>query len=243
MEPLERDMIQSVADRLRSAQTGEFDQEADSFIQQQIASQPNALYKLTQSVIVQEHAIKQAEQHIQALQQAQQNAATQSHQGGSFLGGLFGGGSPAPSRPAAPPPQYAQPSRYAPPSQASGGYAGAPNHQGSGVGSFMKGAAQMAVGVAAGSLLYSGIRDIFGGGGMMGGERVIDENVTDINQNVYEQLPDDQGYGGDPNEFQQDPNMDDYNQGDYGMDGGYDDGGGFDGGFDGGGFDDGGGFF
>ena len=60
MTPQERDLIQAVAQRLRQTTPSEKDYEADRLIQTEIGSQRDALYLLTQAVIVQEQALKHA---------------------------------------------------------------------------------------------------------------------------------------------------------------------------------------
>jgi uncharacterized protein len=86
------------------------DRDADAFIAQSFAQNPEARYRMTQLAFVQEHALAEAQNRIQRLewelQQARQAAqqaqqAGQKPSGGGFFSGLFGGG----SRPQAAPPQ------------------------------------------------------------------------------------------------------------------------------------------
>src|SRR5262245_66124106 len=105
MTPQESELILGVASRLASAGGAEKDPEADRLIQERIGSNKDALYLLTQAVIVQEHGLKHAQARIeqldadlQALRQ-QEATANQSKHSSGFLGGLFGGGggtAPAP---------------------------------------------------------------------------------------------------------------------------------------------------
>src|SRR5438105_2617048 len=116
MTPQERELIEAVAQRLRAAQLPQKDAEAERFIRAQIGSVPDALYLLTQAVIVQEQGLKHAQERIAQLEAAVQQAGAAPRQGG-FLGGLFGGGS-------TPAPQPAPPPAYAPPPAAGPGGAG-----------------------------------------------------------------------------------------------------------------------
>ncbi|HWG05602.1 MAG TPA: DUF2076 domain-containing protein, partial [Beijerinckiaceae bacterium] len=112
MTPEERQLLAELFDRVRSLQGNPRDREAEAFIADAVRAQPSAPYLLTQSVIVQDHALRAANDRIQALEaqvrdleSATPNAPADG--GGSFLGGigrsLFGGGPAA----AAPPPQHA----------------------------------------------------------------------------------------------------------------------------------------
>jgi hypothetical protein len=146
MTPQERDLILAVAQRLRGAPPMNKDQEADQFIRSTIGTLPDALYQLTQAVIVQEQGLRHAQERIQQLETAAQQAPAQH----SFLGGLFGGSSPPPQP--APPPVPA---------------AGPPS--GSGFGTFLKTAAGAAAGVVGGQLIWDGLRHLGGGPGAVSG--------------------------------------------------------------------------
>ncbi len=183
MTPQERELIEAVAQRLRGTRLPEKDSEADRFIQAQIGSVPDALYLLTQAVIVQEKGLEHARERIRQLE-----AAAPQKQGG-FLSSLFGGGTPqAPP----PPPSYPQP--QAGPSA---------------VGSFLRTAAATAAGVAGGELIFDGLRHLFGGpgfggGGFLGGPNIVNEYVTNVEEGGgqggvpgYDADTDDSGGGGD----------------------------------------------
>jgi hypothetical protein len=128
-------------------------------IQAEIASQPDALYKLTQTVIVQELGLQQAQERIQQLEA--ELARTQSGAQAkptSFLGGLFSGGS-KPAPPAGSPAPVAQPPVAQP---VAGPAPAAPRSGMGGVGSFLTGAAAGAAGVVGGQLIFDGLRRTFG---------------------------------------------------------------------------------
>ena len=157
MTPQERELIMAVATRLKNANLTEKDPEAESLIQNEIGAQKDSSYMLTQAVIIQEQALKEAQARMGALekrlkQARQQGAATTSPGMSSFLGGAFGGGSTS-SRPSAQRPDSPQ-------SAQASGQAG---RSGGGFGDFMKGAASVALGVAGGHLLFSGLSNMFGG--------------------------------------------------------------------------------
>jgi hypothetical protein len=178
MSPEERQMLSELFERVRGQANAPRDRDAETLIADAVRAQPYAPYLLAQAVLVQEQALRAADQKLQDMQAQvthlqQQAQAPQNQGGGSFLGGLFGGGSSQP-RPAPQPQQQApspwgaaaqqQPS-YAPPPPASPW--GAPPSQGGG---FMKGALGAAAGVAGGVLLADSIRGLMGGGhGGLGG--------------------------------------------------------------------------
>jgi hypothetical protein len=94
MNSEERQLITGLFDRMRGFALAEKDGEAEALINAQMASVRDAPYMLVQSVLVQEHALQQAEGRIKELEeqvQALQGAAEHRPAGsGSFLGGLFG---------------------------------------------------------------------------------------------------------------------------------------------------------
>jgi hypothetical protein len=196
MTPQEKDLLTTLLDRLRNAPRQPKDPEADTLIRQALADQPDLPYYLTQTVLIQDLSLHQAQQRIADLEKqltdAQQAAKPTV---GSFLGGLFGSrpsapaGGPPPAGPwtrspqvaAAPPTQpYAQPG-YAP--QPAGGFMGG----GMGGGGFLRSAAATAAGVAGGALLFQGIESLFGqhyAGGLMGGGMTPGLGETVVN-NYY----------------------------------------------------------
>jgi hypothetical protein len=196
MTPQERELIEAVAQRLRGARLTEKDAEAERFIQAQIGSQPDALYLLTQAVIVQEQGLKHAQERIQQLEAAVQQAGGQQKHGG-FLSSLFGGGQAAAPQPPAVPQQPAYGPAPAGPSAA---------------GSFLRTAAAAAAGVVGGQLIFDGLRNMFGGGfggspfgggGFLGGPTIVNEYVTNVDDGPgpgadsgYDSGTDDSG-GGD----------------------------------------------
>lgn len=128
-------------------QTGPRDAEAEALIRQKLAAQPAAPYYMAQTIVVQEYALRSAQERIEQLErELAERPAT-----GGFLSGLFGGGrtQPAP-RPPVGAPGYGQ----QPPLQPN---APAPGRGGG----FLAGAAQTAMGVAGGVLLGNLIAGMF----------------------------------------------------------------------------------
>lgn len=165
MTPDERNMLTDLANKFAQTPAPPKDQEAEEFIRTKIGNRPDALYLMTQTVLIQNLAIQQAQQQIQELQQ-RSNQPVQAGSG-SFLGQQQGSGrgfSGGSAQYAPPPPQYAP--QYSAPSPAGPSPGSAP--------SFLRGAAQTAAGVAAGALAFEGIQSLFshpgyGGGGFFGG--------------------------------------------------------------------------
>ena len=193
MTPDERQLITGLFDRMKPIAGQQRDRDAEMLIGDQVRAQPYAPYLMAQTVIVQDQALRAANEKIQQLEEDVRKAQSGSAQAPgdtSFLGGLgrsiFGGGAASvPSTgshaPAPAPQGYAQQPGYG---QQSGygqqqGYAqqpGGPWGQqgapagggglfgGGGGGGFMKGALGAAAGVAGGVLMADGIRNLFSGG-------------------------------------------------------------------------------
>ena len=176
MNSEEQTLIDGLFSRLQQAETDSAprDAQAEARIKEHMARQPAVGYYMTQSILVQEHALqsldaqnKQQAQQIQQLQDELQRAkATQPApaSGGGFLSSIFGGGSrepqPAPSNsgggwrePARP--AFGQPApqqNYQPPQAPVAAPAGS---------GFLGGARKTAAGVAGGVLLAEGISSLF----------------------------------------------------------------------------------
>ncbi len=165
----ERNMLTDLANKVAQTPAPPKDAEAEDFIRTRIGNRPDALYLMTQTVLIQNMALQQAQQQIA---QMQGGGSSQGQVGTGFLGqgGSQGGqrtsyGSPSGSSYSAPPPP--QQPQYGAPASAASAPSGQP--------SFLRGAAQTAAGVAAGALAFEGVRSLFehpgygGGGGFFGG--------------------------------------------------------------------------
>ena len=188
MSPEERQLLTGLFDRIRGAATTPRDQEAEALIQDATKAQPYAPYFLAQTVLVQDQALRAANDRLQELEgkvkDLQSQAASRPRPSGflSGLGSLFGGSGPSSApRAGMPPPGSAlrggmppPDSRWSQPPPQRGwqqppqGYAGAApgpwGGQGGGAGGgFLTGALGTAAGVAGGVLLADSIRGLFAG--------------------------------------------------------------------------------
>lgn len=179
MTPDERQLITGLFDRMRQAGTQPRDREAEALIADQVRAQAYAPYLLAQTVLVQEQALRAANDKILQLEDQLRKQQPQAQpEETSFLGGLgkslFGGGAASQPRQAvpttggygpAPLPQEPGPFRgQGNPGASAGPWGGAAAPAAGGGSSFLKGALGAAAGVAGGVLLADGIRDLFSGG-------------------------------------------------------------------------------
>lgn len=187
MTPQEQQLLMQLAERINHTQLQEKDPDAENLLGRELGANPDALYIMAQTVLVQNIALEQARAQVTQLQQQlQQTRQQQPAHSTSFLGRLLGerdqppappppppqyqgsqqqaGWQPVPPYQQAPPqypPQY--PNQYAPPQYVP---------MQSGQPSFLRGAMQTAAGVAAGALAFEGVESIlhgFGHGGGWGG--------------------------------------------------------------------------
>jgi hypothetical protein len=169
MNSQERAQLEQFLEGLVAVQGVKKLRDADQFIRQAVARQPDAAYLLVQRCMLLGMALSQANARIAALEESQGSS-------GSFLEGGYPS-APA-GRYASPPPAMAAP---APPPM----YA-AP---GGGLGSFLGQAAATAAGVAGGEFLFEGLEHLFGernpGFGPEGLAGVPGEENVTIN-NYYE---------------------------------------------------------
>lgn len=178
MTPSEQQLISGLFDRMRGFGSPEKDPEAEALINKAVQQIPDAPYMLVQSVLVQEHALQQADQRIRELESRVNELEAQAEeapaQQGGFLGGLFGGG-PRP----APPSQRMSGSvpsaggRLGSGASGRSGPIGAPGRgpfgqqpqaAPGGGGGFLQSAMATAAGVAGGMLLANSISSMLGGG-------------------------------------------------------------------------------
>jgi len=119
------------------------DHDAEALIQQRLRDYPPAPYYMAQTILMQEQALRQAQERIEQLEASQRPS-------GGFLGGLFGGDEPE-----------RRPARRGPWDRGQQDYE---IRRGQGGGGFLAGAAQTAMGVAGGVLLGSAIAGMLSGG-------------------------------------------------------------------------------
>jgi len=181
LKPEDRRAIEGLFDRLQNARAGSGprDREAEELIHQRIRETPGSPYYMAQTVLVQEHALKVAEQRIAELEQQ-----VRSRSSGTAFGNRYGERSDRgygqgtevsrqPRGPWGPIDDQAQsPQNYNQPygQQPNGGGFGGGRFGGGfggwrlGGGGFLAGAAQTAMGVAGGVMLGNAIGSMFGGG-------------------------------------------------------------------------------
>ena len=129
------------------------DGDAEALIQQRLREYPPAPYYMAQTILVQEQALRQAQERIEQLEASQRPS-------GGFLGGLFGGDE--------------EPQRRR--GRSRGPWERQQEGQGGG---FLAGAAQTAMGVAGGMLLGSAIAGMLSGGAQAQEYGGIDEQDVD----------------------------------------------------------------
>lgn len=135
------------------------DREAEGLIQQRLREFPPAPYYMAQTILIQEQALRQAQQRIEQLEASQRPT-------GGFLGGLFGDAEPQPRAARSRGPWDRQQDDY-------------DTRRGQG-GGFLAGAAQTAMGVAGGVLLGSAIAGMLSGGAHAqeyGGDEPADQDA------------------------------------------------------------------
>ena len=135
MTPDERNILQAFLSDLTQTPNVAKDPEADAMIQEAVRANPNAAYLLVQHAILSDQALHAAQAQLQQAQQAQ----------------------PAPSFL----PQQLQPASAPWAGQGGQPVQSSPFSANSGLGGFLRAAAPMAAGVAAGDFLFQGIENIF----------------------------------------------------------------------------------
>src|SRR5271165_1461370 len=98
MTSQEESMLNDLIGRIEQTPLTEKDPEAEQLLNQRLGRNPDALYVLAQTVLVQKYALEQAQAQLTQLRQPQQPAHTT-----NFLGGLFGHQDPGPPPPPPPP--------------------------------------------------------------------------------------------------------------------------------------------
>jgi hypothetical protein len=175
----ERQLITQLFERMRNYGTPEKDREAEALIKEFVRSNPDSVYMLVQSVLVQEQALEASNARIQDLEEQvrsmEEGDRSRGARSGGFLGGFWGNRSAPEPRSSVPqvgsratPTAYgsrdegrAPWSQSPPPPQASPAQPAAS-------GGFMRSALATAAGVAGGVLVADSIRNMLGGGAHAG---------------------------------------------------------------------------
>ena len=166
MQSEEQRLIDGLFSRLKEAEahSASRDTSAEERIAQHVSAQPAAPYYMAQTILIQEAAIKQLNDRIQALESQVSQLQAAKPSSGGFLSGLFGGGGssrgsdPIPGAEQYGRPQASSQPQYAPQQQQS--YAPQAAARGGG---FMAGALQTAAGVAGGVVLGNMLTNMFSG--------------------------------------------------------------------------------
>jgi hypothetical protein len=150
MQAQERELITGLFGRLQPFEAQPRDGEAEALIRDLVGRQPSAPYLLVQTVLVQEQALKAAQERIAELE-AKAGAAPAAP---GFLGsapkiGPWGASPAAPADAPQPVPPTRSPLQAALAPQSAGG-------------GFLRSAMTTAAGVAGGALLFEGIRSLMG---------------------------------------------------------------------------------
>ena len=177
MTPQERKLVEDLFDRLATLENNPREADAENVIRAGLRRAPNAAYALVQTVLLQEEALRRANQRIEELE-----AGEEPEQGGGYLDSMrdavFGGGNARSSvpptgagrsglsgdRPMGLPAGLQRPGDQ---HQAQGGASyqqqAEPARGGFG-GSFLGTAAAAAAGVIGGTMLMNSLKGAFGGG-------------------------------------------------------------------------------
>jgi hypothetical protein len=201
LTPQEEQLLNSLIERVNQTQLQEKDPDAEALLNRSLGPNPDSIYILAQTVLVQNIALEQARAQVDQLQQQVQ----QPHpaRATSFLGSLPGHRDPEPPPPQGGyqqvNPQYTQPQYAQQAPQFIAPAYGQPPYLPIGQPSFLRGAMQTAAGVAAGALAFEGVESVlhglggFGHSGWGGGggfDRPVEETVVN---NYY----DDPAQGGE----------------------------------------------
>jgi hypothetical protein len=151
MQSEERQLIAELFGRLQPFESQPRDSEAEALIKDSVARQPAAPYLLVQTVLVQEQALKAAQERIAELEAKGGSTGAAS----GFLGnapkiGPWGATAAVPAAPRPSVPSTRSPLQAAVAPQQGGG------------GGFLRTAMATAAGVAGGALLFEGIRNLMG---------------------------------------------------------------------------------
>ncbi len=87
MTPQEQQMIQSLISRVNQTRLSDKDPAAEQLLEQSLGQNPDVIYILSQTVLVQDYALQQAQKQLADLRQQLDQSRQQQHT--SFLGNLL----------------------------------------------------------------------------------------------------------------------------------------------------------
>jgi uncharacterized protein len=158
MTPQERQLVEDLFDRLATLEGNKRDPQAEALISEGARHAPHALYALVQTVLVQDEALRSADERIRELESG---APGQGSSPGGFLDNMretfTGRRGSVPSVGGRDTPWQGHAPEQQAPASSSGG------------GSFLGTAAASAAGVIGGALLLNSFRGMFGGGNQQQG--------------------------------------------------------------------------
>jgi uncharacterized protein len=190
MTPQEQQLITELFARLKQTPAQAKDAVADQLIQRGVTDNPEAPYRLVQTVLIQEMALSQAQRRVAELENrvVQANAASSAPPqppATSFLGDPVSRGGMPPAGPWGRAPQPAAPA--SPPTAP----AAAPGMMSAAPSGFLRSAAATALGVVGGQMLFQGIESMFGqhAGSILSGQPIQPELSETVVNNFYGDQP------------------------------------------------------
>ncbi|MFT0890789.1 DUF2076 domain-containing protein [Pseudochelatococcus sp. G4_1912] len=227
MNPQERDIINGIFDRLKQAEGQPRDADVEALIDERLRAQPGAAYFLAQIVHVQEQALANLNDRVNALEAEVAQAKAAPAAGGGFLASLFGASTPPNQQlPKAtssgrPLPQQGNRGPWNAQSQSQQPQAAGPwGNRGGASGGFLATAMTTAAGVAGGMMLGSALTNAFGLNG--GADKSASDQAASANQATAEPAAQDTADASYADPTYQEATYDE------GLDGGFDDFGGGD---------------
>ena len=170
MTPQEQQLITELFARLKQTPAQAKDAVADQLIRRGVTDNPEASYRLVQTVLIQEMALSQAQHRVAELENrvVQANAAS-----------------------SAPPPQPATSFLGDPVSRGSMPPAAAPGMMSAAPSGFLRSAAATALGVVGGQMLFQGIESMFGQhtGSLLSGQSIQPALSETVVNNFYGDQP------------------------------------------------------
>jgi hypothetical protein len=190
MTTQEQQLITELFARLKQTPAQAKDAVADQLIRRGVTDNPEAPYRLVQTVLIQEMALSQAQHRVAELENrvVQANAASSApppQPATSFLGDpVLRGGMP----PAGPWERAPQPTAPASPPTAP---AAAPGMMSAAPSGFLRSAAATALGVVGGQMLFQGIESMFGqhAGSILSGQSIQPALSETVVNNFYGDQP------------------------------------------------------
>ena len=189
MTPQEQQLITELFARLKQTPAQAKDAVADQLIRRGVTDNPEAPYRLVQTVLIQEMALGQAQHRVAELENrvVQANAASSApppQPATSFLGDPVSRGAMPPAGPWGRAPQPTAPASPPAPAAAPGMMSAAPS-------GFLRSAAATALGVVGGQMLFQGIESMFGqhAGSILSGQSIQPALSETVVNNFYGDQP------------------------------------------------------